>query len=122
MKTRFLLAATLALAPLTTAAHAQSTFPDVPDDHWAAKAVGKLAEAGIIEGLPAPRERVAAPRPVASAPAVAPKVAAKTAVKVAPKVKVAAKRAPKTASARAKVPAKAPAKRTAARATARASR
>ena len=31
---------------------AQSTFPDVPDNHWAAAAVKKLAEAGIVEGFP----------------------------------------------------------------------
>lgn len=106
MKTRFLLAATLALAPLASTARAQSTFPDVPDDHWAAKAVGKLAEAGIIEGLPASRERVATPRPVAEAP------------QAAPKAKIAARSARKTASARAKVPSK----RTASRATTRTAR
>ena len=48
---RILLAATLALS-LASAAHAQSTFPDVPDNHWAAAAVKKLAELGIIEGFP----------------------------------------------------------------------
>ena len=112
MKTHILLAATLALAPLATTARAQSTFPDVPDDHWAAKAVGKLAEAGIIEGYPSTRERVGAPRPVASAP-TAPKVAAKVAVKAASKAKVAAK----TASAKTKVPAKRTASRTTSRAT-----
>lgn len=31
---------------------AQSTFRDVPDNHWAAAAVKRLAEAGIIEGRP----------------------------------------------------------------------
>ena len=107
MKTHILLAATLALAPLASTARAQSTFPDVPDDHWAAKAVGKLAEVGIIEGYPNTRERVGAPRPVASAPQATAKVA------TAPKAKAAAKRAAKGASAKAK----APAKRTASRVT-----
>jgi osmotically-inducible protein OsmY len=35
------------------AAHAQSTFSDVPDNHWAAAAVETLAQAGIIEGYAA---------------------------------------------------------------------
>lgn len=39
---------------------AQSTFPDVPDNHWAAAAVRKLAQAGIVEGFPnAPASRAA---------------------------------------------------------------
>ncbi len=56
-------------------AHAQSTFGDVPDNHWAASAVKRLAEAGIIEGFPA------APAPAAKI-AIAP---AKPTVKVAAK-------------------------------------
>jgi hypothetical protein len=36
------------------AAHAQSVFSDVPDNHWAAAVVKKLAEAGIIEGYATP--------------------------------------------------------------------
>lgn len=50
---------------------AQSTFPDVPDNHWAAAAVKKLAEAGIVEGFsnaPTPR---AASRSATSVEAVA---------------------------------------------------
>ena len=31
---------------------AQSTFPDVPDDHWAAAAVKRVVEAGIMTGYP----------------------------------------------------------------------
>lgn len=34
-------------------ARAQSVFSDVQDNHWAAAAVKRLAEAGIIEGYPA---------------------------------------------------------------------
>lgn len=37
-------------------AHAQSTFADVPDNHWAAAAVKTLAEAGIVEGFPEPAD------------------------------------------------------------------
>ena len=44
-----LLAASLLIG---SSAHAQSTFPDVPDNHWAAAAVKTLAEAGIVEGFP----------------------------------------------------------------------
>jgi hypothetical protein len=47
-----------ALALTASASQAQSTFPDVPDNHWAAAAVKRLAEAGIVEGKPA---RIAAP-------------------------------------------------------------
>ena len=53
---RILPATTLALS-VASVAHAQSTFPDVPDNHWAATAVKKLAELGIIEGFPAPPPR-----------------------------------------------------------------
>ncbi len=38
-------------------ARAQSTFSDVPDNHWAAAAVKKLAEAGIVEGRPGTANR-----------------------------------------------------------------
>lgn len=119
MKTRILLAASLALAPLASSARAQSTFPDVPDNHWAAKAVQKLAEAGIIEGFPATRERAAAPRPVAAAPQSksqpTAKVAATAASKSAARAKIAARRAPQTAAAQAKVPARRISSRAAAR-------
>jgi molybdopterin-guanine dinucleotide biosynthesis protein len=56
------------------AAHAQSTFGDVPDNHWAAAAVKRLAEAGIIEGFPAaPAAKIAV-----AATKTAPKTAAKS--------------------------------------------
>jgi len=42
-----------AMAVSVSSAHAQSTFRDVPNNHWAAEAVKRLAEAGIIEGRPA---------------------------------------------------------------------
>jgi len=49
----------LALAVVTSVvlssmspAQAQSVFSDVPDNHWAAAAVKRLAEAGIIVGQP----------------------------------------------------------------------
>ena len=45
-------AATILFSTLS-ASHAQSTFADVPDNHWAAQAVKRLAEAGIIIGRPA---------------------------------------------------------------------
>ena len=35
-----------------SASHAQSTFADVPDNHWAAQAVKRLAETGIMVGRP----------------------------------------------------------------------
>jgi hypothetical protein len=40
-------------------ARAQSSFPDVPADHWAAAAVQKLKETGIVVGYPpgAPAQR-----------------------------------------------------------------
>ncbi|MDF2440720.1 MAG: hypothetical protein JWN98_1704 [Abditibacteriota bacterium] len=50
-----------------SAAHAQSTFPDVPDNHWAAAAVKTLAGAGIIEGFPGRAEGM--PRVGRAAPA-----------------------------------------------------
>lgn len=50
-----------------SSAQAQSTFPDVPDNHWAAAAVKTLAEAGIIEGLPGRVE--SAPQIGSAAPA-----------------------------------------------------
>ena len=53
----------VASASLAPAARAQSTFADVPDDHWAAAAVKRLAEAGIIEGFPG---EAAAPRAAAA--------------------------------------------------------
>ena len=119
MKTRILLAATLALAPLATTAHAQSTFPDVPDDHWAAQAVGKLAQSGIIEGYPATREQKrAATSPIAAARAATSSVAPATAPRVASRAKAAAARAVRL-SARSKAVAQT---RTAARATARSAR
>ncbi|HEX8237069.1 MAG TPA: S-layer homology domain-containing protein [Abditibacteriaceae bacterium] len=51
----FILGSALALTScvaLSSAApaRAQSVFSDVPDNHWAAAAVKRLAEAGIIEG------------------------------------------------------------------------
>ncbi len=45
------------LGVLSSTAQAQSVFSDVPDNHWAAAAVKRLAEAGIIVGVapkPAP--------------------------------------------------------------------
>jgi hypothetical protein len=42
------------IAGIALPAHAQSVFSDVPDNHWAAAAVKKLAEAGIIEGYATP--------------------------------------------------------------------
>ncbi len=64
----------LRLLPFTVAAgvlagvacapvRAQSSFPDVPADHWAAAAVRQLKEAGIVVGYPpapAPRPRARA--------------------------------------------------------------
>ena len=37
-----------------SASHAQSTFADVPDNHWAAQAVKRLKDAGIIVGRAVP--------------------------------------------------------------------
>ena len=58
-------AAALAAAALAGFAalpvRAQSSFPDVPADHWAAEAVRRLKEAGIVIGYPA----AAAQRPQA---------------------------------------------------------
>lgn len=42
----------VALALLLTPAAASERFKDVPDDHWAAKSVDKLAEMGIMQGYP----------------------------------------------------------------------
>jgi hypothetical protein len=55
MKKNLLVAAFAVSSVLASASisRAQSTFPDVPDNHWAAQAVKKLAAAGIIEGFPA---------------------------------------------------------------------
>jgi hypothetical protein len=58
MKKTLLLAALIAAAS-GSAARAQSTFPDVPDNHWAAQAVRRLAEAGIVKGFPAQPKAVA---------------------------------------------------------------
>jgi hypothetical protein len=52
---RIIIGSALVLASLgafSNAAHAQSVFADVPDNHWASAAVKRLAEAGIIEGRP----------------------------------------------------------------------
>jgi hypothetical protein len=58
MKHMRLVGAALSALLFSGPVYAQSTFPDVPDNHWAAAAVKKLAEAGIIEGFSnAPRER-----------------------------------------------------------------
>ncbi|HVF85850.1 MAG TPA: S-layer homology domain-containing protein [Abditibacteriaceae bacterium] len=51
MKKFLLIAAAIALLSARPSV-AQSTFRDVPDNHWAAEAVKRLAEAGIIEGRP----------------------------------------------------------------------
>lgn len=45
--------ATILLSSLS-ASHAQSTFADVPDNHWAAQAVGRLKDVGIIVGRAVP--------------------------------------------------------------------
>lgn len=61
MKHKHLVASVVLSALFSIPVQAQSTFPDVPDNHWAAAAVKKLAEAGIVEGFPnAPEERAAA--------------------------------------------------------------
>lgn len=59
MKKSILIAATIAAATifLPSLAQAQSTFSDVPDNHWAAAAVKKLAEAGVVEGRPGSANR-----------------------------------------------------------------
>jgi hypothetical protein len=44
-------------ASCASSVQAQSTFRDVPDNHWAAAAVKRLAEAGIIIGRPANEAR-----------------------------------------------------------------
>ena len=44
-------------ASCASSVQAQSTFRDVPDSHWAAAAVKRLAEAGIIVGRPASEAR-----------------------------------------------------------------
>ncbi len=49
-------------ATFASAAHAQSTFRDVPDNHWAAAAIRSLAEAGIIIGRPASEAPVSSTR------------------------------------------------------------
>ena len=46
-------AATILFSTLS-ASHAQSTFADVPDNHWAAQAVKRLKDAGIMVGRPVP--------------------------------------------------------------------
>lgn len=52
MKHPYLVGSVVLSALLFSASvRAQSTFPDVPDNHWAAAAVKKLAEAGIVEGF-----------------------------------------------------------------------
>ncbi len=43
---------TLLAAVVATGAFAQSSFPDVPDNHWAGDAVERLAELGVIIGFP----------------------------------------------------------------------
>ena len=45
-------AACVLAGPGALPARAQSSFPDVPADHWAAAAVSKLKEAGIVVGYP----------------------------------------------------------------------
>lgn len=42
----------LALALLSGAAWAQTPFPDVAPDHWAADAIGRIATEDVIEGFP----------------------------------------------------------------------
>ncbi len=39
------------LGMLSSAAQAQSVFSDVPDNHWAAAAIKRLAEVGIVIGV-----------------------------------------------------------------------
>ncbi len=51
--TKRLLLLTIAATVSASSARAQSTFRDVPDNHWAAAAVKRLAKAGIIIGRPA---------------------------------------------------------------------
>jgi hypothetical protein len=72
MKKPLFLAVVLAASTCAPPARAQSTFSDVPDGHWAAAAVRRLAEAGIIEGFPrtptALNPTPAAQAPIAQAP------------------------------------------------------
>lgn len=58
MKKHFLVFAIAATC--ACGANAQSTFRDVPNNHWAAQAVKRLAEAGIIVGRPANESEVLA--------------------------------------------------------------
>jgi len=51
-----------AMAVSVSSARAQSTFRDVPDNHWAAAAVKRLADAGIIIGRPANEAKVSSTR------------------------------------------------------------
>lgn len=50
---KFLVAAAAALA-LSAPVRAQEavSYPDVPHGHWAANAIGRLSQAGLIEGRP----------------------------------------------------------------------
>lgn len=67
---RTIIGSALALASLgmlASTVQAQSVFPDVPDNHWAAAAVKRLAEAGIIVGVaPKPAPGIAKVASVAS--------------------------------------------------------
>src|SRR5690625_7702578 len=47
---RFLV--TLLAAVTAGGAFAQSSFPDVPDNHWAGGAVDRIADLGIVIGFP----------------------------------------------------------------------
>ena len=59
MKKSLLIAAVIALLSARSSV-AQSTFRDVPDNHWAAAAVKRLADAGIVIGRPANDAHVSA--------------------------------------------------------------
>jgi hypothetical protein len=76
MKRRNLLLAAAAGAAISllgagVSARAQSSFPDVPDAHWAAASVTRLRDAGIVKGYPAASAIPAAParrRPAVARP------------------------------------------------------
>ena len=55
----------LAISSSVSIAQAQTPFPDVPPNHWAANAIAKLVEAGIIVGYPADEKPT---RTISSAP------------------------------------------------------
>ena len=46
------LAITLLAAVLVSGAFAQSSFPDIPANHWAGDAVDRIADLGIVIGFP----------------------------------------------------------------------